>query len=57
MMKFFIRAVVTGFALTLGAALYKKLARKLGIEEPSDAQNPLAADGATDPGLHPHRQN
>ncbi len=57
MMKFFVRAVVTGFALTLGAALYKKLARKLGFEEPSDAQNPLAADGATDPGLHPHRPN
>jgi hypothetical protein len=56
MVKFFIRAVVTGFALTLGAALYKKLARKLGIAEPEDRVNPLANDGATDPGLH-HRPN
>lgn len=33
-MMFFVRAVVTGFGLTLGAALFKKhVAHRLGLEE------------------------
>jgi hypothetical protein len=35
-MQIFIRAVITGFGLSIGAALYKKLARQLGLEEPED---------------------
>ena len=35
-MKFFVRAVVTGFALSLGSALFKKLAHQLGLEDKKD---------------------
>jgi hypothetical protein len=55
-MKFFVRAVVTGFALSLGAALFKKLQGKLGLAEDktdkADAASDVTTrDGATDPGL------
>jgi len=56
-MKFFVRAVVTGFALSLGAALFKKLAPQLGLGEDADktkangASDVTTQDGATDPGL------
>jgi hypothetical protein len=33
-MQLLARAVVTGFGLALGTALYKKLARKVGFAEP-----------------------
>ena len=29
-----LRAIVTGFGLSIGAALYKKVAKQLGLEEP-----------------------
>lgn len=29
----FIRAVVTGFGFSLGSALYKKVSKRLGLEE------------------------
>jgi hypothetical protein len=51
-MKFFVKAVVTGFALSLGSALFKKLQRKLGLAD--DAAKPadvIKQDGATDPNL------
>ena len=35
-MQLLIRAVVTGFGLSIGAALYKKVARQLGLDEPDD---------------------
>jgi heme oxygenase len=52
----FLRAVVTGFGLTLGAALFKKhVAKRLGLEEEAPAakktEEELARDGATDPHL------
>jgi hypothetical protein len=57
-MKFFVRAVVTGFALSLGAALFKKVQKQLGLEpdnKKGDKQDPASdvttRDGATDPGL------
>jgi len=53
-MNFFARAVVTGFALSLGAALFKKVAKQLGLEdEPADkaGERIRQQDGATDPGL------
>ena len=55
-MKVFVRAIVTGFALSLGAALFKKVAPKLGLGEKPDKKDDPAADvttrdGATDPGL------
>jgi hypothetical protein len=56
-MKLFVRAVVTGFALSLGAALFKKVQTRLGLADKDakpdkDGEPNLAArDGATDPGL------
>ena len=35
-MQILIRAVITGFGLSVGAALYKQVARRLGLEEPED---------------------
>jgi hypothetical protein len=52
-MKFFVKAVLTGFALSLGSALFKKVQRHLGLGEDKDKATPDAVkqDGATDPGL------
>ena len=52
-MKFFVKAVVTGFALSLGSALFKKVQRHLGLGEANDKATPEAVkqDGATDPNL------
>jgi hypothetical protein len=57
MVKFVVRAVATGFCLSLGSALFKKIQGHLGLAEDkektkskeSDKVN--AQDGATDPGL------
>lgn len=32
-MQFFIKAVITGFGLSLGGALFKKVAKQLGFDE------------------------
>ena len=53
-MKFFVRAIVTGFALSLGSALFKKLAPSLGLDEKKpdkDSEDVNKQDGASDPGL------
>ena len=56
-MVFFVRAVVTGFGLSLGAAIFKKhVAPRLGLDEQDKPKKPdsdetLAQDGATDPNL------
>lgn len=58
MVKFFVRSVATGFALSLGSALFKKVQSHLGLDDKekdkdkakeSDQVN--KQDGATDPGL------
>lgn len=56
MVKFFVRAVATGFALSLGSALFKKVQGSLGLGDDKDkkekeADKVNAQDGATDPGL------
>jgi hypothetical protein len=56
-MQFFAKAVVTGFALAMGSALFKKVARELGLDDESAKSakpdpDVNTADGATDPGLH-----
>ena len=56
-MKFFVRAIVTGFALSLGSALFKNIAPQLGLDDKKDkekdeAEGVNAQDGASDPGLH-----
>ena len=55
-MTFFVRAVVTGFALSLGSALFKKVQSRIGLGEDKDkskdeADKVTAQEGATDPGL------
>ena len=55
-MNLFVRAVVTGFALSLGSALFKKVQNQLGLgddkdKEKNDADKVAKQDGATDPGL------
>jgi hypothetical protein len=53
-MKLLVRAVVTGFGLTLGAAIFKKVQRHLGFPDDtkkSDEPDAIRQDGATDPGL------
>jgi len=55
-MKLFVRAVVTGFALSLGSALFKKVQGHLGLGDDKDKAKGVAdkvnkQDGATDPGL------
>lgn len=56
-MTFFVRAVVTGFALSLGSALFKKVAPHLNLDDKSkdkdkDKDAELAKrDAATDPEL------
>jgi hypothetical protein len=52
-----LRAVVTGFGLTLGAALFKKhVAKRLGLEEETPGNNKkaeeeLSREAGSDPGL------
>jgi hypothetical protein len=53
-LKFFARAVVTGFGLSLGAALFKKVQERLGFaddEEKDKSETLNRQDGGTDPGL------
>lgn len=54
-MKFFVKAVITGFGLSLGSALFKKAQRHLGLGEDSDkTPETIKQDGATDPNLRQH---
>lgn len=52
-MKFFVKAVITGFGLSLGSALFKKVQDKLGLGESNGKSTPevVKQDGATDPNL------
>ncbi|HWO24892.1 MAG TPA: hypothetical protein VNO30_39390 [Kofleriaceae bacterium] len=59
--KFFVRAVVTGFGLSLGAALFKKIQDRLGLGEPKEKsgksgkaeQAPAEPEAVTDPVTDP----
>ena len=52
-MKFFVKVVVTGFGLSLGSALFKKVQPYLGLgEDISKAPEAITQDGAT----HSHLQ-
>jgi len=55
-MRFFVKAIATGFAMSLGSAIFKKVSKKMGLENEEanqDADVPkadVAADGeAPDP--------
>ena len=51
-MNLLVRAIVTGFGMAAGAALYKRFAKQLGLEEPEDekekAPEEVAEDGLAD---------
>jgi len=55
----FLRAVITGFGLSLGSAIYKKTAKHFGIDDDDkkdkdkdkETEKTNQQDGATDPGL------
>ena len=60
MVKFVVRAVATGFCLSLGSALFKKVQSHLGLGDDKDKDKDSktkesdkvnAQDGATDPSL------
>jgi hypothetical protein len=63
MFKFVVRAVATGFCLSLGSALFKKIQSQLGLDDPKDKDKDKdtskesdkvnAQDGASDPELAP----
>ena len=46
-MNVFVRAVVTGFGFSLGAALFRKVSDKLGLNDDKSAKN---AENKVDPG-------
>jgi hypothetical protein len=54
-MQFFLKAVVTGFGLSLGAALFKKVAPHLRLDDKpaNPATDPVQEGGATDSGVQP----
>lgn len=39
-MRFFVKAVATGFALSMGGALFKKLSKKIGLDDDSKPDDP-----------------
>lgn len=47
-MQFFVRAVVTGFALSLGAALFKKVSKELGLDDKPAKEEEARAAGAAE---------
>jgi hypothetical protein len=56
-MQFFLKAVITGFALSLGGALFKKVAKDLGLDEGKEQRERereealRRGDAAVDPDL------
>jgi hypothetical protein len=56
-MRLLARAIVTGFGLSIGAFAFKKITKKLGLDDETEAKKseaspPITAqEGATDPGL------
>lgn len=50
-MNMFVRAVVTGFAFTLGATLFRKAAKKLGLDD--EPAKTAASVTASSPGGEP----
>ena len=50
-MQVFVRAVITGFGLALGAAIYKRVAKELGLDDGAERQ-PEAGDDRAHEHLH-----
>lgn len=45
-MRFFVKAVATGFAMSMGSALFKKVSKKIGLdgEEPKTTEKAAESD-------------
>ncbi|MEZ4363603.1 MAG: hypothetical protein R3B48_25730 [Kofleriaceae bacterium] len=52
-MNTFVRAVVSGFAFTLGATLFRKVSKRLGLEE-EVTKTTQAAAAATEDAAQPN---
>jgi hypothetical protein len=52
-MKFIVKAIVYGFAFTLGAALFKKIQQQIGLGDPNakPTAEAIKPDGASDSNL------
>jgi hypothetical protein len=48
-MRIFVKSVMTGFAFSLGAALFRKVAPKLGLDEKANEKKDAAATQAAEP--------
>ena len=48
-MKFFAKALITGFPFSLGRAIFNKVSKYVGLEDKSETSG--QADGTTDPNL------
>jgi hypothetical protein len=48
-MRIFVKSVMTGFAFSLGAALFRKVAPKLGLEDKAAEKKDAAAAQAAEP--------
>lgn len=46
-MGIFVRAVVYGFGFSLGAALYKRVSDRLGLDKPKGEPRPAEPEGDT----------
>jgi len=50
-MKFFVKAVITGFGFALGRAIFNRVSKYVGLEDKSQKPDAIPPDGATDPNL------
>lgn len=55
-MKFFAKAIIYGFGLSVGQAVFKKVAKYVGLEDKSQ-KDVIPADGATNPNLRNHHSH
>jgi hypothetical protein len=51
-MKFFAKAIITGFAFSLGKAIFNKVSKYVGLEDKSETD--VQPNGTTDPNLRNH---
>ncbi len=47
-MRFFVKAVATGFALSMGGAIFKKVSKKMGLDDDSASKDSTDAGKVTE---------
>ena len=47
-MRFFVKSIATGFALSMGGALFRKVSKKLGLDDDAKADDPVKKVNDTD---------